>query len=200
MYFNIGQRLVLATHNQGKVREIGAMLRPHRLTVIDASSASVPEPIEDGDSFEANALLKSRHAARVSGLPALADDSGLAVTALDGAPGIYSARYGGPGQPFSKAIERVLAELSDHTDRSARFISVLALTYESGGREYSHCFGGSVLGSITHHPIGEHGFGYDPIFIPQHHRLSFAQMPQETKNTISHRARSFQLFRHAMLP
>lgn len=201
MFFNIGQTLILATHNEGKLREIGDMLKGYPLKIISAAHANLPEPVEDGHSFADNALLKARAACRATQLPALADDSGLEVRALNNAPGIYSARYGGEGNPFEVAIQRVLDELGDTQDRRARFVSMLALvTPHSLKFEQSHCFLGAIDGHITHEPRGAHGFGYDPIFVPQGYEQTFAELSHDEKNKISHRARSFELFRRTILP
>src|SRR5215216_4133302 len=137
-----GERLVIASHNQGKVREIEALLRPFGVAISGAASLGLPEPEETGTTFEENAALKAREAAERSGLPALADDSGLVVPALGGAPGIYSARWSGPGKDFRVAMERVQRELGEK-DRSAHFVAVLALAWPDG--EIA-CFRGEVYG------------------------------------------------------
>ena len=180
-------RLVIASHNPGKVEEIAALLAPFAVETIPAGALGIPEPEETGDSFEANAALKARAAAEVSGLPALADDSGLVVPALGGAPGIYSARWAGPAKDFQVAMERVHRELGDK-DRSARFVAVLALALP-GDRE--ELFRGEVEGSLTWPPRGDRGFGYDPMFIPRGGNLTFGEIDPEEKHRISHRARAF---------
>jgi XTP/dITP diphosphohydrolase len=182
-----GHRLVIASHNPGKVEEIAALLAPFAVETIAAGSLGIPEPEETGDSFEANAALKATAAAAASGLPALADDSGLVVPALGGAPGIYSARWAGPAKDFGIAMERVRRELGDK-DRSARFVAVLALAFP-GDRE--ELFRGEVEGSLTWPPRGDRGFGYDPIFIPQGATLTFGEIDPVEKHRISHRARAF---------
>ncbi len=182
-----GDRLVIASHNPGKIEEIAALLAPFAVETIAAGSLGIPEPEETGDSFEANATLKARAATEASGLPALADDSGLVVPALDGAPGIYSARWAGPAKDFRLAMERVHRELGNQ-DPSARFVAVLALA-RSGGR--TELFRGEVEGSLTWPPRGERGFGYDPIFIPQGGNLTFGEIDPVEKHRISHRARAF---------
>lgn len=186
------KKLVIASHNAGKVREIGALLEPLRIEVIAAAALDLPEPEEDGDSFHANATIKSRAAARASGLPALADDSGLAVAALDGAPGIYSARWAGPNKDFAMAMDRVRQELERKQGRAegaaACFVCVLSL-YWPDGRE--QCFEGRVHGTLTFPPRGDKGFGYDPVFVPQGESRTFAEMTAEEKQRISHRARAF---------
>jgi XTP/dITP diphosphohydrolase len=180
-------RLVIASHNPGKVEEIAALLAPFAVETIGARSLGIPEPEETGDSFEANAALKARAAAEASGLPALADDSGLVVPALGGAPGIYSARWAGPAKDFRVAMERVQRELGDK-DRSARFVAVLALAWP--GRN-TVLFRGEIEGSLTWPPRGDRGFGYDPMFIPLGGNLTFGEIDPEEKHRISHRARAF---------
>jgi XTP/dITP diphosphohydrolase len=182
-----GHRLVIASHNPGKVEEIAALLAPFAVETIPAGALGIPEPEETGDSFEANAALKARAAAEASGQPALADDSGLVVPALGGAPGVYSARWGGPAKDFRVAMERVHRELGDK-DRSARFVAVLALAFP-GDRE--ELFRGEVEGSLTWPPRGDRGFGYDPIFIPQGATLTFGEIDPVEKHRVSHRARAF---------
>ena len=183
----IGDRLIIASHNPGKVEEIAALLAPFAGETIAAGSLGIPEPEETGDSFEANATLKARAAAAASELPALADDSGLVVSALGGAPGIYSARWAGPAKDFRVAMERVHRELGDK-DRNASFVAVLALAWPDGPTEL---FRGEVEGSLTWPPRGDRGFGYDPIFIPQGATLTFGEIDPVEKHRISHRARAF---------
>jgi XTP/dITP diphosphohydrolase len=182
-----GDRLVIASHNPGKVDEIATLLAPFAVETIAAGSLGIPEPEETGDSFEANAALKGRAAAEASGLPSLADDSGLVVPALGGAPGIYSARWAGPGKNFRVAMERVHRELGNK-DRSARFVAVLALAWPGRNTEL---FRGEVEGSLTWPPRGDRGFGYDPMFIPRRGTLTFGEIDPVEKHRISHRARAF---------
>jgi len=182
-----GDRVVIASHNPGKVEEIAALLAPFAVVTIAAGSLGIPEPEETGDSFEANAALKARAAAEASGLPTFADDSGLVVPALGGAPGIYSARWAGPAKDFRLAMERVHRELGDK-DRSARFVAVLALAWPQGDTEL---FRGEVEGTLTWPPRGDRGFGYDPMFIPRGGTLTFGEMDPIEKHRISHRARAF---------
>ena len=158
-----GDRLVIASHNRGKIEEISALLAPFAIDAVAAGALGIPEPEETGDSFEANAALKAKAAAEASGLPALADDSGLVVPALNGAPGIYSARWAGPAKDFGAAMQRVHRELGDR-DRSATFVAVLALAWPGGGLEL---FRGEVSGGLVWPPRGERGFGYDPMFVPE---------------------------------
>ncbi len=183
----MGARLVIASHNPGKVEEIAALLAPFAVETIPAGLLGIPEPEETGDSFEANAALKAKAVAEASGMPALADDSGLVVPALGGAPGIYSARWAGPAKDFQVAMERVHRELGNQ-DRSARFVAVLALAWPGGNTEL---FRGEVEGRLTWPPRGNRGFGYDPIFIPQGATLTFGEIDPAEKHRISHRARAF---------
>jgi XTP/dITP diphosphohydrolase len=182
-----GGRLVIASHNSGKVEEIAALLAPFGVDTISAGSLGLPEPEETGDSFESNAALKAKAAAEASGLPALADDSGLVVAALGGGPGIYSARWAGPARDFHAAMERVNRELGDK-DRSARFVAVLALASSDGETEL---FRGEVEGRLTWPPRGDRGFGYDPIFIPLGRDSTFGEIDPAEKHRISHRASAF---------
>ena len=182
-----GKRLIIASHNPGKVREISALLAPHGIDTVGAGALGLPEPEETGSSFEENAELKARAAAEASGLPALADDSGLVVPALGGAPGIYSARWAGPSKDFRPAMERVQRELGDK-DRRAYFVAVLALACPDG--EIA-TFRGEVYGHLTWPPRGERGFGYDPIFVPDGYDQTFAEI-DAAKHRISHRARAFE--------
>jgi XTP/dITP diphosphohydrolase len=180
-------RLVIASHNRGKVQEIAALLAPFAVDAVSAGALGLPEPDETGDSFEANAALKAQAAAEASGLPALADDSGLVVPALGGAPGIYSARWAGPAKDFRTAMSRVQSELGD-SDRSASFVAVLALACPDGD---TALFRGEVPGRLVWPPRGERGFGYDPMFVPEGHTLTFGEIEPAEKHRISHRARAF---------
>ena len=180
-------RLVVASHNQGKVEEISTLLMPFRIAALSAASLGIPEPEETGDSFEANAALKAGAAAEASGLPALADDSGLVVPALGGAPGIYSARWAGPTKDFRIAMERVHRELGEQ-DRSAFFVAVLALAWPDGNLDL---FRGEVAGALVWPPRGERGFGYDPMFVPEGGEATFGEIEPAQKHRISHRAGAF---------
>jgi XTP/dITP diphosphohydrolase len=182
-----GDRLVIASHNPGKVEEITALLAPFAIDAVSAGALGIAEPEETGDSFEANAALKARAAAAASGLPAIADDSGLVVPALGGAPGIYSARWAGPAKDFRVAMQRVHRELGDR-DRSARFVAVLALAWPDGDLEL---FSGEVAGKLVWPPRGERGFGYDPMFVPEGGVATFGEIEPAQKHRISHRARAF---------
>lgn len=187
-------KLIIASHNPGKVREIGELLEPFGVEVISAGDLGLPEPEETGDTFAANARLKSEAAAKAGGMPALADDSGLAVTALGGAPGIYSARWAGPDKDFMKAMETVEEMLRGSEDRSARFVCALALSWPDGDTEV---FEGTVSGEIVWPPRGDKGFGYDPVFVPQRFVGSgrdetFAEIEPAEKHAMSHRANAFR--------
>jgi XTP/dITP diphosphohydrolase len=182
-----GDRLVIASHNQGKVEEISELLAPFGIEAVPAAVLGIPEPEETGDSFEKNAALKARAAAEASGLPAIADDSGLVVPALGDAPGIYSARWAGPAKDFRAAMARVQRELGD-CDRCATFVAVLALAWPDGEIEL---FRGDVAGRLVWPPRGERGFGYDPIFVPEGGAETFGEMEPAEKHKISHRAHAF---------
>ena len=184
-----GGRLVVASHNPGKVREIDDLLRPFDAEPVSAGELGLPEPVEDGLTFVANAVLKAEAAATRSGLPALSDDSGIAVAALDGAPGIYSARWGGPKKDFQHAMQRVQEEVGDNPDRTAQFVCVLALAWPDGHVE---TFEGTVDGTLVWPPRGDRGFGYDPMFLPVGRDETFGEMDQAHKHTISHRADAFR--------
>ena len=184
-----GGRLVVASHNPGKVREIDDLLQSYDAEPVSAGELGLPEPIEDGLTFVANAILKAESAATRSGLPALSDDSGLAVAVLDGAPGIYSARWAGPEKDFQYAMQRVQDEVGDAPDRNAQFICVLALAWPDGHVE---TFEGTVDGTLVWPPRGDCGFGYDPMFLPKGHDETFGEMDPARKHAISHRAAAFR--------
>jgi XTP/dITP diphosphohydrolase len=184
-----GGRLAVASHNPGKLAEIRGLLAPYGIEPVGAAELDLVEPEETGASFRDNAELKARAAATASGLPALADDSGLAVAALSGAPGIFSARWAGPKGDFKSAMARMERELGASTDRHAAFICALALAWPDG-----HCetVEGRIDGRLVFPPRGTHGFGYDPIFIPEGYDITFGEMEQSEKQRISHRARAFE--------
>jgi XTP/dITP diphosphohydrolase len=182
-----GHRLVIASHNPGKVDEIARLLAPFGVATVAAGRLGLLEPEETGDSFEENAALKAGAAAMASGLPALADDSGLVVPALGGAPGVHSARWAGPTKDFRIAMERVHDALGD-ADRTASFIAVLALAEPDGEIAL---YRGEVAGRLVWPPRGDRGFGYDPIFVPDGHAATFGEMAPAEKHRISHRARAF---------
>ena len=183
-------KLVIASHNAGKVREIADLLAPFGVAVVSAAEYGLPEPEETGATFAENAELKACAAAAGSGLPALADDSGLAVHALGGEPGIHSARWAETpgGRDFSAAMRRVETELQGKTDRSAHFVCALALAWPDGHVE---TFEGRVDGALVWPPRGAHGFGYDPVFRPDGYAITFGEMEPAAKHAISHRADAF---------
>ncbi len=178
------QKLILATHNEGKLREFRELLTPYIETIVSAGMLNLPEPEETGATFTENALLKAKSAASLSGVVALADDSGLCVSALGGNPGIYSARWAGPNKDFLQAMTQVNKELGDPPDRSAYFICVLALVWPDGRQEI---FEGRIDGDIVWPPQGNKGHGYDPIFRPKGEGRRFAEMDDAEKSAISHR-------------
>ncbi|MBC7770647.1 MAG: RdgB/HAM1 family non-canonical purine NTP pyrophosphatase [Phycisphaerales bacterium] len=184
-------RLVVASHNSGKVREIAALLAPLGVEAVSAASLSLPEPEETETTFGGNAALKARAAADASGLPALADDSGLEVFALGGDPGVYSARWAGPEKDFAAAMKRVQDELAARQtqDFSARFVCALALAEPGGGCDV---FEGEARGQIVWPPRGDKGFGYDPMFQPDGHTRTFGEMSHDEKLPLTHRARAFE--------
>src|SRR5215467_4475684 len=186
-----GTRLVIASHNEGKVREIADLLAPFSIDVASADKLALDELEETGKTFTENAKLKALGAAQASGLPALADDSGLEVRALDGEPGIHSARWGGAARDFGLAMQRVHQELvaAGAKDLSANFTCALALALPNGKAEL---FEGRVFGTLTWPPRGARGFGYDPIFVPEGYKETFGEMEPSLKDSISHRARAFE--------
>ncbi len=191
-----GNRLVVATHNPGKLAEMTALLAPYGIETVSAGALGLPEPEETAEDFEGNARLKAIAAAHGAGLPALADDSGFCVAALGGAPGVVSARWAGPGRDFSVAMARVERDMGNVADRRAWFISVLCLALPDGN---AACFTGRVDGAVSFPPRGADGFGYDPIFVPEGDRRTFGEMPPEEKEAISHRSRAFRAFAAACL-
>lgn len=193
----MARRLVVASHNPGKVREISALLAPLGIAAVSAGDLGLSEPEETEATFAGNAVLKARAAAEASGLPALADDSGLEVFALDGAPGVYSARWAGPTKDFRIAMERVWRELQEReaSDFSARFVCALAVAQPNGTVE---TFEGEARGRLVWPPRGEHGFGYDPIFVPDGRSRTFGEMRPEEKLPLTHRARAFEKFLSAL--
>jgi XTP/dITP diphosphohydrolase len=199
--FRAGDTLVVASHNPHKIAEIEALLAPRGLRVRSAATLGLDEPEETGETFDENARLKATAAARVSGLPALADDSGLLVDALGGAPGVQSARWAGPAGDFAaamRAIEERLAAAGAATaaQRRARFVAVLCLARPDGEADL---YRGEVAGRLVWPPRGTNGFGYDPIFAPDGHARTFAEMTPAEKGALSHRARAFAAFAEAVL-
>lgn len=186
-----GTQLVLASHNPGKLAEFRALLAESGVHIISAASLDLPEPEEDADSFEGNARLKALAAAQATGLPALADDSGFCVAALNGRPGIHSARWGGAHRDFNRAMHRVHSEMSDIEDKRAAFVTVLCLAWPDGQTYFVE---GRCDGQVAWPPEGENGHGYDPIFIPEGETRRFAEMTDAEKNAISHRGRALRQF------
>ena len=196
-----GDTLVFATRNPAKIHEIGELVAPFGLTVASAGALGLPEPEEIGLTFEENAILKAVAAATASKHPSLADDSGLAVDALGGEPGIYSARWAGPTRDFGLAMQKLedslkIAGATTPARRTARFIAVLCLAFPDGRTE---TFRGEVEGRLVWPPRGPNGFGYDPMFVPEGHERTFGEMAPHEKRNLSHRARAFAAFAHAML-
>lgn len=182
-----GDKLVIATHNKGKLREFQTLLGPHVKSIISAGDLGLPEPIEDGASFAENAALKARAAAEASGSIALADDSGLCVNALYGAPGVYSARWAGQEKDFLFAMQRVHNEIGGNADRSGFFICVLALAWPGGPTETVE---GRVDGTLVWPPRGSRGHGYDPMFVPHGEARTFGEMEAHEKDALSHRGKA----------
>ena len=184
-------QLVIASHNPGKIREIADLLGPYGIEPISAGDLDLPEPEETGTTFVANAELKARIAADLSGLPALADDSGLCVDALGGDPGIFSARWAGESKDFDMAMRLVEDRLNEEPDmaRSAHFVCALALAWPDGHVEW---FEGRVDGTLVWPPRGGNGFGYDAMFLPDNGTETFGEMDAAAKHAISHRADAFR--------
>jgi XTP/dITP diphosphohydrolase len=191
MKLHVGDTLVVASHNPGKVREIRELLAPFRLHVVGANELELQEPEETEETFAGNAALKARAAAEATHHPALADDSGLMVSALKGAPGVYSARWAGPEKDFALAMARVEREMqqAETKDRSAKFVCALALAVPHDSVEI---FEGEVHGQLIFPPRGQHGFGYDPIFVADGMTQTFGEIEPQTKHAMSHRARAFE--------
>lgn len=194
-------KLVVASHNPGKVVEIAALVAPFDVEPVSAAELNLPEPEETGLTFQANAELKALAAATGSGVVSLADDSGLAVAALDGDPGIYSARWAGPEKDFQKAMTEVENKLQQKratapSERGARFICALSVAWPDGHVE---TFEGEIAGTLVWPPRGELGFGYDPVFQPHGHKITFGEMAPDDKHAMSHRARAFALMKAACL-
>jgi XTP/dITP diphosphohydrolase len=186
-----GARIVAASHNEGKVRELAELFAPYGVACVSAASLHLPEPEETGASFAENAALKAEAAAWASGMTAIADDSGLEVAALGGAPGIHAARWGGEARDFGLAMARVHRELEEKRASSLRanFTCALALATPEGP---ACVFEGKVFGTLTWPPRGNRGFGYDPIFVPEGYTQTFGEMAPAEKNALSHRMRAFE--------
>ena len=208
MHRPVTGRLVIATHNAGKLVEMRELLGLYGVEAVSAGDLNLPEPEETGMTFAANARIKAEASAQASGMPALADDSGLVVDALDGAPGIYSARWAGPGKDFHVAMEKIEGMLRERDaftpqQRSAHFVSVLCVAWPDGHVEE---FEGKVDGSLVWPPRGNEGFGYDPMFLPEGFGLTFGEMSRDEKHGLppkgqglSHRARAFLKLAEACL-
>lgn len=207
-------RVVIATHNAGKLVEMRELLAPWGVEAVSAGELGLPEPEETGTTFAENAAIKAHAAASASGLPALADDSGICVEALDGAPGIFSARWGGPEKDFAAAMARINHELTARglgpdSRRRGHFVSALVVAWPDGEQAL---FEGRVFGDLVWPPRGERGFGYDPIFRPDGHQATFGEMDSDAKHGVdwnavahgepgglSHRARAFVTLARALL-
>jgi XTP/dITP diphosphohydrolase len=183
-----GSRLLLASHNPGKLAEIAELVRSFGVEVISSAAFGLPEPEESAQDFVGNACLKALAAARASDLPALADDSGFSVAALNGAPGVFSARWAGPSRNFGDAMRRVREEMADAADQRAWFTCALALAWPDG---ITATFMGRVDGTIRWPPRGDRGFGYDPMFRPVGAALTYGEMEPSAKQASSHRGRAF---------
>lgn len=191
-----GEQLVIATHNRGKLAELAELLAPHGVSCVSAGELGLPEPDETENSFTGNARLKALAAARAAQLPALADDSGFCVAALEGAPGIYSARWAGPAKDFTMAMARVRDAVGDSTEKRAWFVCALCLAWPDGE---TASFLGRVEGELAWPPRGERGFGYDPIFVPLGETRSYAETAPAEKHASSHRGRAMAQFLAACL-
>lgn len=180
--------LLIASHNNGKVKELAEMFSSYSIKLISAAELNIPEPEETGATFIENAILKAKYYSEASGLPALADDSGLAVDALNGQPGIHSARWGGEQKDFMLAMKKVEQLVGDNPNRNAAFICALSLWWPDA---YHVDVEGKMEGSISFPPRGEKGFGYDPIFVAKGYDITCSEMNPDAKNAISHRAKAF---------
>jgi len=198
-------KVVIATHNKGKLVEMAELMAPFGIELVSAGELNLPEPDETGYMFSENAAIKAHAAAKASGLPALADDSGICIDALDGAPGLFSANWAGPGKDFKPAMARVLAEMAKRgatvpDQRKAHFVSALVIAWPDGHEEL---FEGRVYGTIVDAPRGTGGFGYNPIFQPDGYDVTFAEMTSTVKSgaddALSHRARAFKQLAAACL-
>ena len=192
----IPKTIVIASHNHGKVKEINILLNDINVTAIPISVFSKEEPIEDGNSFAQNALIKARNAKNLSKQTSLADDSGLCIDSLNGEPGIYSARWAGESKDFNLAMSIIEKQLINIENKNAHFFCALALVTEIN-EEY--IFEGKINGKLTFPPRGNKGFGYDPVFIPENKTLTFGEMAPQEKELISHRAHAFNLFKENII-
>jgi XTP/dITP diphosphohydrolase len=183
-----GSKLVLASHNQGKLAELTDLLRPYRIDIVSAGALGLPEPDETDPDFAGNARIKALAAATATGLPAFSDDSGFCAAALDGAPGVLSARWAGPEKDFANAMALVHEKAADSADRRAWFVAALCLAWPDG---HTETYVGRVNGTMVWPPRGAHGFGYDPMFLPEGGNETFGEMRPDAKHRVSHRARAF---------
>ena len=185
------QKLILATHNFGKLQELQALLEPLGITVFSAKDFDLIEPAEDGDSFEINALIKAKAAYQATGIPALADDSGLCVACLDGRPGVHSADWSGPEKDSKMAIRRLKKEVGNSQNLNAKFVTILSFQKDGGAPFF---FKGECEGQLTFPPRGNQNFGFDPVFIPQGDTRTFAEMTKAEKSQFSHRSKALKSF------
>ena len=183
-----GSKIVLASHNKGKLAEMADLLRPYRVEVASARDLGLPEPEETAPDFPGNARIKALAAALATGMPAFSDDSGFCVAALNGEPGVLSARWGGPEKDFSKAMALVHERMGDAADKRAWFVAALCLAWPDG---HTETFVGQVDGTTVWPPRGGKGFGYDPMFVPEGGTATFGEMDAGAKHAVSHRARAF---------
>ncbi len=190
------RKLVVASHNPGKVREIADLIAPYDIEAVSAAALGLAEPDETEATFAGNALIKAHAAARAAGLAALADDSGLCVDALNGDPGVLSARWAGPAKDFAIAMQKVHERLAGDPVRTAHFVCALAIAWPDG---HAEVFEGRVFGRLVWPPRGTKGFGYDPMFVPDGHTQTFGEMEPDKKHAMSHRARAFAQFVEACL-
>lgn len=184
------KKLVIASHNKGKVSELAEMMKPYHVDVISAAKLNLDEPEENGTTFIENAVIKAVAAVKASGMPALADDSGLVVHALNGEPGIHTARWAGADKDFPMAMKLVEDKLKGKKDRTAHFVCAIALAWSDGHVE---TFEGRVYGEMTWPMAGDKGFGFDPVFIPKGHTVTFGEMNPKIKHEISHRAQAINM-------
>jgi len=183
-----GGKLVLASHNRGKLAELTELLRPYQIDIVSAGELGLPEPNETAPDFSGNARIKALAAAATTGLPAFSDDSGFCAAALDGAPGVFSARWAGPDKDFANAMALVHEKAGDAADLRAWFVAALCLAWPDG---HTETYVGRVNGTMVWPPRGTHGFGYDPMFLPEGGSETFGEMPPDAKHRVSHRARAF---------
>lgn len=186
------QNIVIASHNNGKVRELKNLFSKFSTKIIPVKKLGLSEPKETGKTFEENAKIKSSEATRLSNLPAIGDDSGLAISALKGKPGIYSARWSGPDRNFTLAFDKIFQNLSKEKKHKAEFICAIALSQPTANGFRTKTYVGKINGNISWPPKGDKGFGYDPIFTPYGYKITFGEMNPNLKDRISHRAIAFK--------